>query len=282
MTPRALLRQTALRFRDAGIPDPETDSALLLSDLTGRAPLNLRVDTDTQLDDTVLTAFEELCRIRMTRMPLQYMRHSAMFYGREFFVDEHVLIPRPETEGLLDLLEGRIHREGCIPRLLDLCTGSGCIGITAKLENPFLDVTCTDLSSEALNTARKNADRLHAQVTLKQGNLLDAVSGEKFGLLLSNPPYIPSEECNTLQEEVRLEPRLALDGGEDGLFFYRQIANCAPEHLMPNSFIALEIGVGQADTVCQYLEQSDFQDLAIYTDISGLERYVTGTWAGGE
>ncbi|MER1994824.1 MAG: peptide chain release factor N(5)-glutamine methyltransferase, partial [Eubacteriales bacterium] len=232
MTPRELIRRTAEQFRSCGIPDPENDAALLLSHLTGRPVLELRLDMDTHPDPALLSAYQQLTEQRLNRIPLQYLLGEAPFYGRLFKVDSRVLIPRPETELLcewaLDIL-----KEVPSPRVLDLCCGSGCIGLTVKAERPDARVTLSDLSEDALNVTAVNAVRLATDVTVRRSDLLEELSGSAFDLIISNPPYIPSSVCDDLQPEVMKEPRLALDGGPDGCSLYRRIIETAPSVLVP-------------------------------------------------
>lgn len=273
MTPQALILQTAALFREVGIPDPQWDSALLLAHLTGKPALNLRLDTDTQLDDATLADFAALRDQRMQRIPLQYLTHEQSFLGRMFYVDNRVLVPRPETELLAELA---IHalRPLDAPEALDLCCGSGCIGISLALALPAAQVHAADLSLDALAVTRRNADALDARLTLHQGDLFAAVEGLTFDLIVSNPPYIPSEECLRLQEEVLREPGMALDGGADGYDFYRRIAMEAPAHLRPEGRLMLEVGWDQAETVADMLRQSGFRHVCIHNDLQGIPRMV--------
>ena len=190
MTPRQLLLKATKQFIDAGVPDPETDSALLLSYLCHRHPLSLRLDAETVLDPVIINRFNELAERRSAREPLQYITNQAYFFGRMFYVDSRVLIPRPETELLCDwALE--ILRDHPLSRVLDLCCGSGCIGITLKAEKPDAFVTCSDLSPEALALAAENAEQLGVDVAFCRNDLLDGFSASGFDLIISNPPYIP-------------------------------------------------------------------------------------------
>ena len=173
MTCRELIRRAAENFRAAGIPDPVNDAALLLSHLTGRPPLSLRLDDETVPDPSVIASFTSLAERRISRIPLQYLLGEAPFYGRMFRVDSRVLIPRPETELLcewaLDLMKDRPS-----PRILDLCCGSGCIGITLKAELPSASVTLSDISPDALSLAAENAALLCTDVTLCRSDLSDS------------------------------------------------------------------------------------------------------------
>ena len=248
MNPRALLKATASAFRDAGIPDPEVDAALLLSHVTGQPPLSLRLDMTTVLSADVLTRFGVLVSRRLTRQPLQYLLHTQPFLGRDFYVDERVLIPRPETELLAERAIAAL-REHLHPVALDLCCGSGALAVTAK-----------------------NAELLGASVTLHQGDLFAAVPEIAFDVIVSNPPYIPSADCLTLQEEVRREPMMALDGGADGLDFYRRIASDAPKFLRPGGVLLLEVGFDQAEAVMALL--ADFADVQAHEDYQHIPRMI--------
>ena len=273
MTPAALLRCTSIRFRDAGIPDPETDSALLLSYVYGGAPLALRLDTETELPPEILTVFSRLAERRLAREPLQYITSEAPFFGRFFYVDSRVLIPRPETELLCSwVLE-------CLPpgadcSVLDLCCGSGCIGLTLAAERPSLRITLSDISSDALQVASRNADRLGIRAALHQGDLTAGFQKDSFDCIVSNPPYIPTAECPDLQPEVLCEPVAALDGGNDGLSFYRRIADEASFILKNNGLLFLELGYGEADAVSDILSSAGFIGIKVREDFNGVSRMM--------
>lgn len=276
MTPRELLRQAAGQLRQAGIPDPEVDGALLLSHLTGRAPLALRLDSDHPLPQDTEAQFNALLARRLRREPLQYLTGEACFLGRVFHVDGRVLIPRPETELLA---ERAIAALRCFPApasALDLCCGSGCLGITMALEAPGAQVELADLSLDALAVARENALRLHAEVNLHQGDLFDAVAEQRYHVIVSNPPYIPAGECPQLQAEVLQEPRMALDGGADGLSFYRRIAAEACAHLHPGGVLLLEVGWNQGEAVRQLLAEAGLARTAVHPDFQNIPRMVEG------
>ena len=272
MTPCSLLRQTAKRFRDAGIPDPETDSALLLSFLTGGSPLSLRLDTDTELTVSQLEEYASLAARRLSREPLQYITGETPFCGRIFTVDRSVLIPRPETEELCRwALEVLPHGA----RVLDLCCGSGCIGLTLASERPDLSVTLSDLSADALHTAEINASRLGVRVSFSQSDLLSVFPDASFGCIVSNPPYIPSGQCGSLQSEVQFEPLLALDGGADGLAVYRRIVPDAARVLKEGGVLMMELGYGEAESVAALLESSGYTEIEIRKDLSGISRMIS-------
>lgn len=274
MTPRELIRRTARELTEAGIPDPAFDASLLLAHVTGRAPLLLRTDDWTALPEDVLSAFDALMSRRLTREPLQYILRSQSFLGHDFYVDERVLIPRPETELLAERAMLALKRAGGGARALDLCCGSGCIAVSLALALPEAEVFACDLSPDALAVTKHNADALHARVNARQGDLFRAVEGLIFHVIVSNPPYIPAGACGDLQAEVLREPRMALDGGADGLDFYRRIAREAPDHLMPGGALLLEVGDGQAEAVCSLLRAAGFRDIAAHEDYQRILRMV--------
>ena len=273
MTCRELIRRTAEQFCAAGVPDPVNDAALLLSKLTGQSPLSLRLDEDTVLDYRIADAYQSLVEQRISRVPLQYILGEAPFYRRLFRVDPRVLIPRPETELLCDwALE--ILKDHPLPRVLDLCCGSGCIGITLKAEKPDAFVTCSDLSTDALELAAENAELLGVDVAFCQSDLLDGFATSGFDLIISNPPYIPSAVCDTLQEEVLQEPRLALDGGLDGLSVYRRIIPDAFRSLVSGGILMMELGEGEDAEVEKLLLAGSFVSVEIREDMSGIRRMI--------
>ena len=268
-----LIRNTAQRFQEAGIPDPVNDAALLLSHLTGRPPLQLRLDDVTAVSIRIINAYEALVCKRLSRIPLQYLLGEAPFFGRFFAVDPRVLIPRPETELLCEwALEELTDTPG--PRILDLCCGSGCIGITLKSERPDASVILSDISPDALSLARENAVRLSAEVSFCRSDLLDIFRKPFFNLIISNPPYIPSADCDTLQPEVLQEPRLALDGGTDGLSVYRRIVPEALNALVPGGLLMMEMGIDEDRTVAGLLKVAGFRSIQVREDYAGIRRMI--------
>ena len=273
MNPRSLLLDTARLFRKNGILDPETDAALLLSSLTGLAPLSLRLNSDMALDGAVLTKYQALVARRLQRVPVQYILGETYFCGRRFQVDSRVLIPRPETELLcewaLDLL-----RNASSPRILDLCCGSGCIGLTLKAERPDAAVTLSDISSDALAVASINAQALSLDVALCQRDLLDHFTESSMDLIISNPPYIPSEECSMLQPEVLKEPLLALDGGTDGCDLYRRIIHSARSVLSPGGLLLMETGIHESFRLSSLLLAEGYAYVETRKDYGRIDRMI--------
>lgn len=270
-TPRALILAMSKALEAAGVPDPVTDAAALLAHVTGRHALTLRLDTDTRISSDVLAAYTTLCERRKHREPLQWILGSQSFLGHDFEVGPHVLIPRPETELLAEAVIDRL-KSPASPAVLDLCCGSGCIAVSVALARPDARVTASDLSPDALTAARRNAERLGAVVSFLQSDLLDNVDAGPFDVIVSNPPYIPSTDCDTLQEEVRREPRMALDGGPDGLAFYRRIAETAPPHLKPGGRLLLETGHDQHEAVAALLAGRGFREIRAIRDYAGIQR----------
>lgn len=277
MTPRELIRLMAADMAQAGVPDAQVDASLLLSHITGQNPMNLRLDSWSQVSLADENALRALCAKRKTRVPLQYLTGVQSFLGRNFHVDERVLIPRPETELLAERAIALLREEKYPPIALDLCCGSGCLAVSMALGVPNADVHAADLSEGALAVTKLNAERLRAKVTLHQGDLFDALpnsNASQVNLIVSNPPYIPAADCLCLQEEVRREPLMALDGGADGFDFYRRIAEDAPWFLQPGGTLLMEVGFDQADTVMALCEAAGLTPVAIHEDYQHIPRIV--------
>ena len=274
MTPRELLRLLTAELAAAGVPDADVDAALLLSHVTHQPPLNLRLDSWSHVSPADESAFRALCARRMTRTPLQYLTGVQSFLGRDFAVDERVLIPRPETELLAERAIAALQTHAA-PVALDLCCGSGCLAVSMALAVPAAQVHAADLSEGALAVTGLNADRLGAKVTRHQGDLFAALpEGLRFDVIVSNPPYIPAEDCLALQEEVRREPMMALDGGADGYDFYRRIAADAPAWLRPGGTLLMEVGFDQAARVMALCREAGFSDVAAHEDYQHILRMV--------
>ena len=232
-----------------------------------------------------LHSFYENFEKRRRRIPLAQILGRQSFYGLDFFVNEDVLIPRADTECLVDLVledyaelakqAGKTYAE---KRILDLCTGSGCIGISVAKHLPYQELLLVDLSEKALAVAKKNAEmHLGGNVRLLQSDLLTEVQGKKYSLLLSNPPYIVSRVIPGLEREVsEYEPKMALDGGEDGLLFYRRIAKEAKKVLLPGARLYLEIGYDQGESVKDIFQKEGYEEVEVFPDLSGNPRVVRG------
>ena len=259
-----------------------------------------------------LHSFFENFEKRRRRIPLAQILGRQSFYGLDFFVNEDVLIPRADTECLVDLVledyadlakqagktysekrnsehvsnkhEDNVENEANSSSLniLDLCTGGGCIGISVAKHLPYQELLLVDLSEKALAMAKKNAEKhLGENVTLLQSDLLTGVQEKKFSLLLSNPPYIVSRVIPSLEREVsEYEPKLALDGGEDGLVFYRRIAKEAKAVLLPGARLYLEIGYDQGESVKDIFQKEGYEAVEVFPDLSGNPRVLRGIFLG--
>ena len=272
MTAREAIRAAAARLEKAGVPDPRLDAEYLLAAVLGVERLRLIADGDRPLSAEALEAYEQGLARRARREPLQYILGTQPFMGCELAVSPAALIPRQDTECLCEAALA-VLRPGM--RVLDLCTGTGALAIALKTHCPGADVTATDLSPDALALARQNAARLGVNVRFLLGDLFAPVSGERFDMIVSNPPYIPSAELPGLQAEVRFEPVMALDGGEDGLDFYRRIAAEAPAYLTVGGHLLLEIGCDQAEAVTGMLLDTGLTGIKTLPDLAGLNRVVT-------
>ena len=274
MTPRELIRLMAAELADAGVPDSEVDASLLLSHITGQNPMNLRLDSWSQVSLDVEETLRALCEMRKTRTPLQYLTGVQSFLGRDFHVDERVLIPRPETELLAERAIAALRMRPA-PIALDMCCGSGCLAISMALGDPRAQVHAADLSEGALAVTALNAERLHAKVILHQGDLFGSIpDGLRFDVIVSNPPYIPAADCLDLQEEVRREPMMALDGGADGYDFYRRIAEDAPRFLKEGGVLLMEVGFDQAQGVIALCREAGFTSAVAHEDYQHIERMI--------
>ena len=234
-----------------------------------------------------LQGFFETFEKRRRRIPLAQILGRQSFYGLDFFVNEDVLIPRADTECLVDLVledyADLAKQAGSSSlNILDLCTGSGCIGISVAKHLPYQELLLLDLSEKALAVAKKNAEKhLGGNVRLLQSDLLTEVQEKRFSLLLSNPPYIVSKVIPDLEREVsEYEPKMALDGGEDGLVFYRRIAKEAKAVLLPGARLYLEIGYDQGESVKDIFQKEGYEAVEVFPDLAGNPRVLRGIFPG--
>lgn len=276
MTYLQALEEGTKRLLSEQIEEARNDAGLLLMYVSNLSRSALFLKGPEKMPDSELERFEEMIEKRAQHEPLQYLTGEQVFCGLEFTVRPGVLIPRPETE----LLSEEVFQQASGKRVLDLCTGSGCIAVTvAKLGNPSF-TAASDLSETALEIAKENAQRNDACVTFFQGDLFENVTGS-YDIIVSNPPYIRSDEVDTLMPEVKEhEPRLALDGSEDGLVFYRRIIKDAPDYLEPDGKLMFEIGHDQGAEVAELMWQRGFTEVRVRKDYAGLDRMVFGTWSG--
>lgn len=260
------------------------DAELLLGYATGLDRVRLIVDGARPLTADELTRFRELHARRRRAEPVAYILGEREFYGLRFSVNQHVLIPRPDTEILVNVALARTRDRDQFGRALDVCTGSGCVAIAFAKERPTWQVTGSDLSEPALEVARKNALKLGAvwNIDFRCSDLFAAIpSDQRFDLITANVPYIPDDEVPTLQADIKNhEPHLALCGGPDGLAILRRLVKAAPGWLAPGGVLALEVGAEQAERVAKGLAAYGFADVERERDYGGIERVVSGRWPG--
>lgn len=253
------------------IPDPRLDGEYLLAHVLKRERLPMLLDKMRPLTDAEWEAYQQLVARRQDREPLQWILGEQPFMGYSFKTDRRALIPRNDTEAVCE--EALRHIRGKM-QVLDLCTGTGALGIAIKKLRPVCQVTLSDLSEQALSLARENAERLEADVRILRGDLFQPVQGEKFHVIVSNPPYIPDELRGKLQAEVNQEPEMALFGGADGLDFYRIIVREAPLHLQEKGFLILECGDDQPGQIASLLKDA-FDEIQWIYDLNGHPRGVS-------
>ena len=265
-------------FRTRGIENPRLDAEVLVAFALGIDRTRVIIESPRPLSTDELTLLRALVKRRRSREPIAYLRGEREFYGRSFRVDARVLIPRPDTEALVDVALARSEHVSLSTRLLDLCTGSGCVAITIARLRPTSRAFATDISPDALEVARENIMRLGAyNVALVEADLFAGVGPRVFDVITANPPYIASEEIPTLMADVRdFEPRLALDGGPGGLELVRRIVEEAPPFLERGGMLAMEIGAGEANDVRALFELRGYRDVHVDRDYGKIERVVSG------
>ena len=304
MTLRTGYTEAKKLLEESGIEEASLDAWLLLEYVTGISRASYYADPDREMSPDEWRRYSELVGRRAERVPLQHITGTQEFMGLVFEVNEHVLIPRQDTEILVEqalafIGSGKVPAaENSRTRILDMCTGSGCIllsvmhwaesyrqkalrraGDTARggeKQDIIIEGTGADISSKALAVAEKNARRLGISAGFVESDLFGAVRG-KYGMILSNPPYIRSDEIKDLQEEVRLhDPVIALDGREDGLYYYRRIVRESRSYLEEGGALLFEIGCDQAEAVSGLMSGAGFSEITVKKDLAGLDRVVSG------
>lgn len=272
---KALLEDGKQYLKERQIEDGNLDAWLLLEHVCGISRSWYFVHEDEEVPKEQAEQYQKLLVQRGERIPLQQLTHEAYFYGMKFYVNEHVLIPRQDTEILIEevLKEAGGKKALCI---LDMCTGSGCILLSLLAHLKEAEGTGADLSKEALKVAERNGKDLGISAQWINSDLFEQVSG-KYDILVSNPPYIQTEVIEGLMEEVKFhEPRMALDGREDGLYFYRRITRQAGNYLNPQGILAFEIGYDQGEAVAQLMKEQGYTEVKVIQDLAGLDRVVIG------
>ena len=277
-TVQRIIDWTVEHLQKHGSDTPRLDTEILLAHARGCQRIELYTHFEDPLTDAERAVMRELVQRRANSEPVAYLVGHREFFGIEFAVTNDVLIPRPDTETLvLEALALAKPHDGC--RVLDLGTGSGCIAISIALNCEACHVTATDISNAALDVARQNAERhqVDDRIQFLPGDLFAALnSDQRFDIVASNPPYVTVAELETLQPDVRLhEPRLALDGGADGLDVIHKFIAQSPERLATNGYLLIEIAAEQADPVCDLLSANPaFVDVEVLKDLAGRSRVV--------
>jgi release factor glutamine methyltransferase len=279
-TPLKLLAWTQEFFAKKEIDSPRLTAEVLLAHALCCDRVRLYLDFDKPLGEPELARFRDLVRRRGEGEPTAYLVGKREFFGRPFRVDPRVLVPRPETELLVEAALAALPTGG---RALDLCTGSGCVAVSLALGREGARVVATDVSEDALTLARENAAALGAVVEFATGDLWAAVHGaERFDVIASNPPYIPANELAGLSREVRREPCIALDGGSDGLVLLRRIVEEAPSRLHPGGTLCLEMHESHVETLPALCRAAGFAKAEARRDLAGLPRLTVATLARPE
>ncbi|HHW00825.1 MAG TPA: peptide chain release factor N(5)-glutamine methyltransferase [Clostridiaceae bacterium] len=273
-------------IKSAGIETPTLEAGVILCHVLGRDKIYIYTHGDNELQPSQEEKYFELLKKRTSGVPVQHITGTQEFMSLPFRVNEHVLIPRQDTEILVETVMEWVKNQKTQSqdkvKIMDIGTGSGCIAVSLAyyIGNSF--ITAVDISEMALRTARLNAEANNVadRIIFIHSNLFEDIPSEYFGglydVIVSNPPYIPTEDIKHLQKEVRcFDPLVALDGGQDGLEFYRAIINRADDFLKPGGLLALEVGFGQADAVAA-LMKGKFEDIRKTKDLSGIERVVSG------
>lgn len=277
-TIKKLIQWTAGYFRNHGVEEARLDAELLLGYVLGRPRIYLYTNYDQIMNKEELARYRELIRRRAAGYCTAVLIGEKEFMGIPFRVNEHVLVPRPDTEAWLERVIQRFRNLPDIS-MLDLGTGSGALAVSFLYYCKEARGVAVDISEKALETAKTNGERagISDRVEFRRGDFLDALrEDEQFDVILSNPPYIPSGDIDGLAEEVRREPRIALDGGPDGLKFYRTLGEKAVHFLRPGGLLAAEVGIGQAETVRTFFENGGLTDIEIIPDYGGVDRAVCG------
>ena len=275
MTYREARMQAAALLKAAGVENEAAESWFLMEAVCGVSRSFYLLHERDEMNPEQEKAYLDLTEKRCQRMPLQYLTGEQEFMGLDFKVNEHVLIPRQDTEILVEEAM-RYLSDGT--RILDICTGSGCILLSLLKYSNECEGMGVDISEDALAVARENAGRLGIQADFRQSDLLEKVEG-RFDMIVSNPPYIETDVIETLMPEVREhEPMIALDGKADGLYFYRKIIEQCPTYMTRGARLFFEIGYDQGEAVKELMIQRGFIEVEVIQDYAKLDRVVTGCW----
>lgn len=300
-TLQQIYKEGASRLQEAGIEEYSLDAWYLLEYVTGISRASYYGNPGREVEEEQAKKYLEYIKVRSHRIPLQHITGEQEFMGYPFCVNEHVLIPRQDTEVLVEeavkiikKMDCRTSLEGCVAsspqsdkrgkKILDMCTGSGCIILSILKMCPGVNGTGCDISEEALEVAKRNARHLGVEARFVRSDLFEAWENggspkDKYDVIVSNPPYIRTAVIEELQEEVRLhDPRLALDGKEDGLYFYRRIVENSICHIEDGGYLMFEIGYDQGKDVSEIMERYGYRNIMVKKDLAGLDRVVLGMY----
>lgn len=277
-----LLNVTTDHLEKYSFENARLNAERLLAHTLGLSRIDLYLNFDRPLNKTELAQFRQKVQRRLRREPLQYITGETEFFSLTFKVNPHVLIPRPETELLVETViqyHQEVFRNKKNMRVLDLGTGSGCVAVAIACNVENVQIIAADISAEAIDTATENAqlNGVADRIDFMTGDAfkLFADHSDKMDVIVSNPPYVAASEFDSLPEEIRnYEPDIALEDGRDGLEFYRRISKLAPELLTPNGMLAVEVGMGQAPQVQEMFSQNQLSSVEIINDLNGIERVV--------
>ncbi len=273
---KEILKNGIDKLREYSIQDAILKAQILMECQLNMSHEKMIVNYEKEMETNAINEFFENIDQLIKGKPIQYITNSQNFFGLGFYVDENVLVPQPDTEILVEEVIKLRNEMSQKPRILDICTGSGAIAIALD-KNIEAEIFASDISNNALQVARKNALKLQAKIKFLKSDMFENIKG-KFDVIVSNPPYIEVETIKNLSIEVKSEPVIALDGGKDGLKFYRVLAKKSKEHLKNNGFLAVEIGYQQKEKVMEIFEREGFCEIYSKKDFGGNNRIVVGKW----
>jgi len=275
MTVLEVLQSTTGYFQKHNVESPRLNAEHLLAHVLGRKRIELYLEFERQLDESELAPLRDLMKRRAKGEPLQHLLGTVEFCGRTFLCDKRALVPRPETENLVELLISKFKSEIANGRIVDVGTGSGVIAVSLAAEFPGAEIVAGDISEDALALARENAERLGLahRIRFLKSSLLENVEGI-FDLIAANLPYISTGQRQTLSREVLRDPDIALFAGAQGDELLLELIAQAPSRLRPGGLLALEIGIGQEETLITAITEKNYRDICTKTDYSGVTRFL--------
>jgi len=275
MTVLDVVQSTTAYFKKHKIDNPRLNAEHLLAQVLGRTRMELYLEFERIFSEAELTALRELVRRRGQGEPLQHLLGTVEFCGQTFLCDKRAMVPRPETEELVELLESEVRSQRSEVSIIDVGTGSGVIALSLAKKFPEAEISAVDISEDALALACENAERLGLteRIQLSKGDMLKNIS-ERFDLIVANLPYISMQDRHLLSREVLHDPEVALFAGTRGDELVRELIEQSPSHLKPGGLLALEIGLGQAEALAELLEQKNYHDIESKTDYSSIPRFL--------